>query len=174
MYVHRWPWVRRENGPWWNWMMICPTIQCRWVRIAMQRTLLGCISTKLRLITTHYKKRCVSMSLCVCACVYVRTRVYICMCVCVYMCVYVYVCVCVCVVQETSMVSHWNKRCGCLCLCLCVCAGVLGKENRIKNGRGGQREHVQRLQGCEDLEDALSCRSLSANEPLSIFPQMSH
>ena len=89
------------------------------------------------------------MCLCVSVCVrvFVCCRVSICVCACVCMCVCM--CVCVCVVQETLMVSHWNERYG-LFLCFCVCAGVLGKENRLKNGRGGQREQVQRLQGGED------------------------
>jgi len=47
-------------------------------------------------------------------------------------------------------------ECVCVCVCICVCTSIINPHKR----------HDSCIQGGKDAEDAISCRSLSAKEPL--------
>jgi len=105
-------------------------------------------------------------------CVRVCTRAYVCVCACVCACMRVCVCLCLCLCLCPYL---------CVCICVCVSAHTYPYIHTIKNTHKTPRTHSSThdhtcaykfehilciLQGGKDPQDALSCRSFFAKEPL--------
>ena len=115
---------------------------------------------------------CVCMCVCLCLCLCMCMCVGVCVCLC--MCVCVSVCLCVCV-SVCVFVCVLMCMCVCLCLCVCVCvcvcmckrcANCVGENIVPMTMHHNVFPSLILVQVGEDPQDAFSCRSFLAKEPL--------